>query len=182
MTEGRCHRRFGHPAADVLKRMARDKMVDGLHSIEKETLTPCGACLEGKQEQASHPRCSSRAARRCAILHTDLMDPKAEGLADSSYVLTVMDDHSRYAEIMLLSSKADVAEAFISVARRFERQTGELIKAVRFDRGTEFKADLRRWMTWHGIQAQPSPAYTPQSNSRAERLNKTLIQSSTCSL
>ena len=90
--------------------------------------------------------------------------------------MTIMDDYSRFAEIVLLKRKSDAAQAFVYVAKQYERQTGNLVQRIRFDRGTEFKGELRKWMYQEGVVAEPSPPDTPQSNGRAERLNKTLIQ------
>jgi transposase InsO family protein len=171
------HQRLGHPSHDTLKRMARENLVGGLGDLHKQSPTPCDACQSAKQEGVSHPRSGDTAARPCDLLHTDLMDPRTEGIdGTESYVLTIMDDHSRYAEVVLLDAKSDAADGFIAQAARFERQSGQLVKAVRSDRGTEFKGALRQWLVKNGIMAQPSPPYTPQSNGRAERLNKTLLQ------
>jgi hypothetical protein len=56
-----------------------------------------------------------------------------------------------------------------------ERQTRNKVKAIRFDRGSEFY-QLKEWMMQEGIVPQPVPAYTPEANGRAERLNSTLIE------
>ena len=80
-----------------------------------------------------------------------------------------MDNFYRYAEVVILSSKAEVAAASQTIAALWERQSGGKKKAVRFDRGKEYYA-LMPWLKQKGIQAQPFPAYAPQADGRAERL------------
>jgi hypothetical protein len=105
------------------------------------------------------------------------MCPNEEGiqLTSSSYVLTVMDDYSRYAEVAVIPSKGDASTVVRNIAARMEKQSGQLIQKIRFDRGTEFY-NLKEWMVENGIVPQPVPAYTPEANGRAERLNRTLIE------
>ena len=105
------------------------------------------------------------------------MCPKDDGLQTSStsYVLTVIDDYSRYAAVAVVSSKVDAAENFKAIANRRATQTGNAIQAFRFDRGSEFYKQ-RGWMSQKGIIHQSVPARTPEGNGRAERLNRTLLE------
>jgi transposase InsO family protein len=170
------HARLGHPSVEMVRRMSRHQAVKGLSDAHKEKAFTCDVCIAAKQQRAAHSPSTTRAKQACELLHTDLMCPADEGLmAESSYVLTVLDDYSRYSEVKILSSKSQAAEAFIALATRMERQTGKKVKQIRFDRGKEFYR-LSDWMMEQGIIAQPVPAYTPEANGRAERLNKTLIE------
>ena len=57
-----------------------------------------------------------------------------------------------------------------------EKQTGNAVKAVRSDRGTEFlNAELQNLLMENGIQQQTSAPYTPQQNGNAERYNRTIL-------
>jgi hypothetical protein len=171
------HNRLGHPSIEPVKRMSKLGAVKGLGQIHNDKASSCEVCVAAKQQRVSHPRSDSRAARVCELIHTDLMCPKEEGveLASSSYVLTVMDDYSRYAEVVVIPSKSDASTTFRNIAARMEKQSGQLIQKIRFERGTEFY-QLKEWMAENGIVPQPVPAYTPEANGRAERLNRTLIE------
>ncbi|CAI7908661.1 unnamed protein product [Closterium sp. NIES-53] len=58
-----------------------------------------------------------------------------------------------------------------------ERESGKGVKAICSDRGGEFLgAEFRSWLKRHGIKQQLTTAYTPQSNSMAERANRTIIE------
>ena len=58
-----------------------------------------------------------------------------------------------------------------------EKQTGNAVKVVRSDRGTEFlNAELQIFLAKNGIQQQTSAPYTPQQNGNAERYNRTILE------
>ena len=110
-------------------------------------------------------------------MHADLIgkiEDRSSGGAH--YVLTILDDCTRYSAAVCLSSKATAAQAIIDVLRQWERQTGKKTKAVRTDGGAEFMAELDRFFATEGIVHQRSVRYTPQQNGRAERLNRTLLE------
>ena len=109
-------------------------------------------------------------------MHADLIGKIEDGsIGGAHYVLTMLDDCTRYSAVVCLSSKATAAQAFIDVLRQWERQTGKKTKVVRTDGGTEFMAELDFFAT-EGIVHQRSVHYTPQQNGRAERLNRTLLE------
>jgi IS30 family transposase len=105
------------------------------------------------------------------------MCPSEDGLMrnDRSYVLTILNDYSRYSEILLLGTKATVATAFLGSIRRMERKAGNKVKSIRFDRGREIY-QMKEWMMQEGNVPQPAPAYTAEANGRAKRLNRTLLE------
>jgi transposase InsO family protein len=148
-----------------------------LGNIHREKDFDCDACGAAKQKRASHHPSASTAKQACELFHTDWMCPTENGLMtnERSYVLTILDDYSRYSEVRMLGTKSAVATALLGSTRRMERQTGNKVKSIRFDRGREFY-QLKEWMMQEGIVPQPVPAYTPEANGRAERLNRTLLE------
>jgi hypothetical protein len=58
-------------------------------------------------------------------------------LKGDKYVLRVLDNFSRYAEVICINKKNAVTDEIISVIHRLRRQTGYTVKAVRTDHGTE---------------------------------------------
>jgi hypothetical protein len=102
------HSRLSHPALSTLKRMARKEIVHGLGDVHKEPDFKCKVCIAAKMEQASHPRSTARAKTQCELLHNDVLSLNEDGLQTEgmSYVLTVMDDYSRYAEVTVIASSS----------------------------------------------------------------------------
>ena len=56
-------------------------------------------------------------------------------------------------------------------------QSGQTVKAFRFDGGGEFMSNsLKRWLDKLGIERQASVPYSPQQHRVAERPNHTLVE------
>ena len=90
---------------------------------------------------------------------------------------TFLDDFSKYSEVRLLASKDRVSEVVKEVLKSWERQTGEKLRRVRTDGGTEYvNANLRQVFEELGVKHGKSAPYTPQQNGAAERLNRTLLE------
>jgi len=115
--------------------------------------------------------------RPMELVHTDVMGPfPVLGMNDEKYVVTLMDDYSRYREVICLRGKNQVAAAVIERLVEWERQTEKQLKTLRSDHGTEYKAALTRWCRRNGVVHQKSAPRTPKQNGRAERLNRTLLE------
>ena len=77
---------------------------------------------------------------------------------------------------MFLGDKSEVAELFMSFARRAQREFGLNIIKVRSDNGSEFRNyNVDTSCDEEGVKYEFSTTYTPQQNGVVERKNKTLI-------
>ena len=100
------------------------------------------------------------------------------GTNDENYAVTLMDDYSRYREVICLRGKNQVAAAVVESLVEWECQTEKQLKTLRSDHGTEYKAALTRCCRRNGVVHKKSApiARTPKQNGRAERLNRTLLE------
>jgi transposase InsO family protein len=105
-------------------------------------------------------------------------EPAMDRLQDlgEKYVVTILDDFSRYGEVKCVRSKQEIGEVDFYVLKRWERQTGHRVKILRTDHGTEFLGILREFVESNGVERQFSSPYVPEQNGRAERLNRTLLE------
>jgi hypothetical protein len=94
------HARLGHPNVQLIRKMSRHGIVKGLGNIHKEKDFDCGACGAAKQEGFS-PIFSKQSRAGLRAISYRLMCPTEDGLMtnDRSYVLTILDDYSRYSGI-----------------------------------------------------------------------------------
>ena len=137
------HRRMGHVGMANLKLAAR--AVTGMEKVNWGESSSCQVCPLAKQTEESFPRSESCAQRPMELVHTDVMGPfPAAGMHDEMYTVTLMDDYSRYAEVICLKNKSQVAAAVIERLVEWERQCGHSLKMLRSDHGTEYKAALNR--------------------------------------
>jgi len=87
-----------------------------------------------------------------------------------------MRDLTRYKWVYILPSKESkyVFQKIEEWVKIVERETGCKVQHFRTDGGREYWGDLTPFLKHLGIQHKETPPYTPQSNGRAERLNRTL--------
>lgn len=169
------HQRLGHAAVRTIERMEKENAVGGLEIAAGDRPGHCHACNQAKQHKVPHPANPARHSDRvCHRLHSDIFSVQEEGLNSKTYIMTIMDDYSRYAEVELLKYKSGVANAMIAAIRRFQRQTGNLVRILRTDGGKEYLGQLCTFLQTEGIVHEVTPPYTPEMNGRAERVNRVL--------
>lgn len=174
------HRRLMHVSKHQIIKMVNTDSVIGLH-CEVTNPTPCDDCLTGKATRQPFPvHPSTGEKKKGAILdlvHSDLMGPiDFESFGGNRYVLTIIDDASRYVFIRLLKTKGEVLTVFKAWKSQVEKQTGKLLKRFRTDNGLEFCS--KNWDTFcekNGIVHEKTMTYSPQQNGIAERFNRTLM-------
>jgi len=85
------------------------------------------------------------------------------------YIVSILDEKSKLGVAKPICNKSQAAAVIKTVIRMMEKLTGNVVKFVRSDRGTEFlNAELQNFLQENGIQQQTSVPYTPQQNGNAE--------------
>ncbi|UYV66483.1 hypothetical protein LAZ67_4001843 [Cordylochernes scorpioides] len=80
--------------------------------------------------------------------------------------------------VIPIANKSQTADSIINLIIQEERQTGRKVKIIRNDNGGEYISNyLRRWLSSKGIKQEFTTAYTPESNGKAERFNRTIVES-----
>jgi len=98
-------------------------------------------------------------------------------LSGSRYLLTFIDDTSRYAEVYFLKNKSDTFGTFRNYRTMIEKQLGRKIKVLRSDGGGEYvNREMQEYLTKNGIRCETTVADTPQQNGVSERYNRTLLE------
>ena len=178
------HKRLGHVSDGIMSRMVKEQLATGLDVNGSMVLSDkCDACFEGKQARLPFEQSASKSSRPLELVHSDVMGKfQVESVGGSFYALTVLDDFSRYSEVLCIRFKSDVPEALMECLKRWERQTDQKVRTLRTDGGTEYAGELKEMMKEAGIEHQRTVRYTPQQNGRAERLNRTLLDKARCML
>jgi transposase InsO family protein len=175
-TSAMWHKRLGHPGSQVVEHLVKKDGVRGMGKVDlTEVEKDCTVCAAAKQTRQSYPRSDYTASQPLELLHSDLMFMPCEALEGEQYVMTVLDDYSRYSETVCLNRKSDATNELVAIISRLERQTGYQVKRVRTDQGTEYY-DFDKYCKSSGVVHELSATYTPEQNGRAERLNRTLIE------
>lgn len=141
--------------------------------------------MKGKLARKPFPKESSNKTQApLDLIHTDVSGPmQTITPGNKRYVLTIIDDYSRYTKIYLMESKDQVRGFIINYVETAKTQFSKKPKIIRSDRGKEYvNSVLQNYLRSEGIEAQLTAAYSPQQNGVAERKNRSLIEMARCML
>ncbi|KAE9338286.1 hypothetical protein PF008_g12130 [Phytophthora fragariae] len=159
------------------------RIVDGVPNLASQQALggACEGCACGKMSVTPffHRSASQvKTQRILEVVHSDVMgpmNPKSKGGA--RFVVTFIDDYSRYVSVYMLKSKAEVLKYFDNFRQLAETQTGSTLKCLRTDNGGEYVSKrFNQFCANHGIVHQTTTPYTPQQNGLAERMNRTIVE------
>lgn len=155
-------------------------MVDGLPQLEF-----CDGCALGKQHRLPFPQVADyRACKPLDLVHADLcgqIRPKIAG--GKNYFLLIVDDHTRYMWIELLTTKDEAFRCFKKVQALAEAERGCKLRAFRNDQGGEFNSiEFKQYCDENGVKHFTTTPYTPQQNGVVERWNHTVVEMARCLL
>ena len=168
------HRRLGH-----LNQKGIEYLKENALGITGDTKMSkiCGVCIQGKHARAPFRNSAKRADEVLGVVHSDLCCMETVSIGGAKYMLTCLDDHSRYVHIYTLKEKSQVPDKLKEFCALVENQTNQRIKIFRSDGGTEFcNSQMDRYFKSRGVVHQKSTRYTPQQNGRAERVQRTLVE------
>ncbi len=174
------HQRYGHPGKEALRRLP--KHVKGIPDISPASESPCEGCAFGKEHRQAFKPSSKRASTPLELVHSDLVGPmKVHSVSKKNlYFITFLDDYSSLARTFYISEKSEARQCFEyykAWAENYLSGRNLKVKCLRTDRGGEYMGrDFQEYLAKHGIEHQTSTPRTPESNERAERLNRTLVE------
>ena len=178
----RWHRRLGHKGFGTLAELARQGVLGQCPTpaefLQAREQRVCEPCVAGKMRRASHPLRVPSIVRPCFRLFADVCEFPAVATSRGGcrYFLVVVDEATRFSLVAPLARKSEAAAALRSAIAWLETQSGFRVVRVRTDRGGEFMArPLLAYYAERGIQAEFTPAYTPEANGVAERHNRVLL-------
>ncbi|GJS65076.1 zinc finger, CCHC-type containing protein [Tanacetum coccineum] len=153
------------------KRMLEMSKDDLIPAIDENT-EKCSTCMLTKITRQPF-KSITRKFVILELIHSDLCDFHATpSLGNKKYVITFIDDASKFCYVYLLHAKNEALDKFRIYKTEVELQQNDLIKTLRIDRGGEYY-DLVFFQSV-GIIHKTTAPYTPQQNGMAERKNKAL--------
>ncbi|DAZ99706.1 TPA: hypothetical protein N0F65_000884 [Lagenidium giganteum] len=174
------HARLGHPSAERLQ--AAVGAAEGVPAFLRQVddVAACEVCARGKMTVKPFAHGSGSAvktAKKLELVHSDVMGPmNPASRGGARYVVTFIDDFSRFTVAYCIKSKSEVLRCFREYKQLVENQVGSSIKCIRTDNGGEYTSKtFREYCSRSGIVHQTSAPYTPQQNGLANRMNRTLM-------
>ena len=170
------HERYGHISFDTLKSLPEGQKYYG------KTASKCEACIAGKSTKPSAKAQKSegittqvRSKRPLERLHADLIGPFSKEWLGKKYVLTAMDDYTRYCTAIPIKAKSDTKRALREWVKMLETQCKAKVIYLQADWGGEFRnSELSSWCKKKGIQLKETVPRHSETNAIIERLNRTL--------
>ena len=178
------HEKLGHLNEADLKKVLAKTAAPNDRNFQKSKLPVCETCIKGKQTQLPYTQSLTKTKSKLELIHTDVCGPmRVQSHNGSRYFVTFIDDKTKWCEVYFIKKKNEVAEKFKLYKAMVENRTGNRIKTVRSDNGTEFKChEMEDYLKLEGIRHELSVEYTPQQNGVAERKNRTLVEMARCLL
>ena len=186
------HCRLGHCSVARLKKALRNGLVRGMKvspaQIAKFSREFCEICVESKSTNRRIVRKGGGRARKLLErVHTDICGPIILSDRGMRYVITFVDDASRFCWVYFIRRKSQAIDAFVKfyddssmlLSRHVQHLTMANVstKCLRSDQGGEYTSrDFRDLCRRLGVRHEWTAPYTPQSNGVAERMNRSLFE------
>ncbi|KAE9307159.1 hypothetical protein PF008_g21298 [Phytophthora fragariae] len=138
------HERLGHVSKKkmVLASRAAEGVPSFVQDEEGSVDALCAGCSCGKMTVSPISRQSGSVVKTAGLLdivHSDVMGPmKPQSQGGARFVVTFVDDYSRYVHAYLIKAKSEVFARFKEYKALVEAQTGRRIRCVRSDNGGEY--------------------------------------------
>ncbi|KAE8708930.1 hypothetical protein F3Y22_tig00110332pilonHSYRG00561 [Hibiscus syriacus] len=172
------HMRLGHVSYSKLSVMVKKSMLKGLPQLDVRTDTVCAGCQYGKAHQLPYDESKFKAKEPLELVHSDVFGPvKQQSISGMRYMVTFIDDFSRYVWIFFMKEKSDTFSKFKEFRDSAEGEVGKKICCLRTDNGGEYRSnEFSQYLREYRIRHQYTCANTPQQNGVAERKNRHLAE------
>ena len=160
--------------------MKNDNSVYGLEtfsSIEyRETCYPCALI---KITIENIPKASRDISKeKFDLIHSDICGPFPKTLKNQRYMVSFIDDHTKFARLYFMRENSELPEKF----KEYLAYVGKgNVKSLHFDNGTEHTSKAFREICINeGIRHKFTSLYSPIQNGVAERFWRTICDVTRC--
>ena len=146
--------------------------------ILPRTLVFCETCTRGKLQRSKFSTSSIRSKEPLELVHSDVCGKmSAVSLGGAEYFVTFIDDHTHYVWVYPLKHKDEVFDRFQKWKALVERSSRRRLKVFRTDNGGEYTSNkFEDYLKAEGVRHERTVPKTPEQNGVAERLNRTLVE------
>ena len=157
---------LAHPSEDITRKTA--EMV-GFETTGQ--WGACETCFQAKPKRQAVPKkTDERASVRGQKFFVDVGGPtKHSSPGGNSYVVTFVDDCTRFKVVKFVKKKSDTTAALLSLLADYTTPQKLSIKCVRTNNGGEFEGEFQRKLDRRSFTHKHTPPDTPQYNGVAER-------------
>jgi transposase InsO family protein len=155
-------------------------MVEGMN-IDASTSpsAQCKTCIRAKSHVAPFPAEAERKFTGIGeMTFTDVWGPsRVTGIRGERYYISFTDGAKCRAMVYPMKKRTKVLDKIKHYVAFIYMQTGEHVQVIHCDNAQEYiSKDTRSYLASRGIRLELTAPYSPEQNSVAERLNRTLIE------
>ena len=164
--------------------MVEDDKISDDDSDSEDRIKNCPSCTKAKMTRTPFRRREKRATVPLHIVWSDICGPlPTRSIGGNRYFMTFIDDATSYSWVYFLRHKSEAAATFQKFDREtsifFRPRSSNIVRIWRTDNAKEFLCkEIQQFCSEHGIVHQTSIPYNPEQMGMAERLNRTLMESS----
>lgn len=116
--------------------------------------TVYAGCQYGKAHQLPYKESKFQAKRPLELIHSDVFGPVKQASVDGmKYMVTFIDDFSRYVWVYFLKEKSEVFSKFKEFKEKVEREVDHKLRCLRTNNGGEFTSEeFSKYLKEHGIR------------------------------
>jgi hypothetical protein len=116
-------------------------------------------------------------------VHIDLCGPLPNSLGGNRYFLIIVDEHTHYLWVEIVSKKSDSFSRLKKWKLEVEHETDLKLQYLKSDGGKEFGSnEFKEWLTSEGVVHEVSAPYEHEQNGLAERCIQNVSQRAMCQL
>ena len=156
--------------------------MDGIDIRNCAGLRNCDPCMQAKSTRDPRRVINSKSTRPRDLVHADIVGPvRFASLCGSRYCIALYDDCSALSLVRFTSTKSEASQALKHMILELENVYDSKVKRLcvrrlRTDNAKEFLSkSMKEWLSDKGIIHEKSSPHSPESNGKAERLNRTLL-------
>ena len=167
------HRRFGHRSKQGIQKLLRKELVNHMDYNTSREVGFCEACIGGKQHKNSFKLSSTETSMPLELVHSDVCGKIGKkSLGGAEYFLTLLDDN-HYTWVSAQDKRLGVQEWQAEI----EKHTDRRVKVLRTDNGGEYTSKkFQDHLKACEIRHERTIPKIPEQNGAAERLNRTLVE------
>ena len=171
------HLTMNHTSNEKLRKMAaRDIAFQLPPEMAKGTVPiDCHGCAAGHMQKKGHKATVTRPPPGHTYV-TDIGGELAKTPSGFKYYLTVTELHTRFSIAYVLKAKSEAEQALMTLIPLMERHFDKPATRIRSDNASEYLTKaLHRNFGARATHLDPTIPHSPEENSVAERINRTLI-------
>ena len=162
-----------------LKKLLKENKDIIPYSINNWEEKECITCKESNIQRQAMPklRTTPLAQSFGDRIHMDIWGPASRQTPQGfKYILTLVDDSTRWCDIMFLKTKDNAYGAYMQYARLLKTQYNLTIKILQSDNDTVFLSEsFNKFLAEEGTKRYLTVHDTPQQNGVVERMHGTFV-------